>query len=386
MNYGGEDKVFELEHKMLKTYGEDVLTFVRRNNDLGSNRLRILKNLSKIIFNKMYLKDFSKVLVAFKPDIVHVHNTFPFMSESIAHECYKNKIPCVKTLHNYRNMCIQGTQYRKGNICTECSRSPLEWSAVKYSCYKNSKLFSAGIALKRLVSKYFHHNEDYYNQYIAVSEAVKIEHLNQGVPASKIKVKANFIRRFEPDNKGSSEFGYALYVGRLSREKGIQVLLKLWVDKQFSVPLIVVGDGPLRCEVEDMALKNKNIIYKGVLKDKKLSDLYESSLFVVIPSLWKEPFGMVAIEAFSLGLPVIAFDIGGLKDIVDHNINGYLCEPNKLDEFSEYIEKLIRDAHRRTDFGINARDKFMKKYTEKNNYLLLKNIYSEALSNDSFHV
>ena len=215
---------------------------------------------------------------------------------------------------------------------------------------------------------------------MAVSNYVKQELIAGGFPEDKISIKPNFI----PDTgEGAKDGNYAIYVGRLTVEKGLPSLLAAWQKRNSPIPLRIIGDGPLQPLVEDYAHRNANIEYLGRLDLSLVLEHIGRAICLVFPSEWPEPFGRAIIEAYSKGVPVVAAATAPIRDMIQNGHTGILFQPGDGDECLEQIISLASDKIRLTGMQNNARHRYLAEYTEESNYQRLMQILHAACSTSS---
>ena len=265
-------------------------------------------------WNPRAVRRVAAVANSFQPDVAHLHNTWFAMSPAVILSLKRLDIPTVLTLHNYRITCANGLLFRDGGPCEMCVGSH-PWHAVKFACYRGSRtqsLFAAAtIEVHRRLGSWTEH----VNTFIALSEAQRELMIRAGLPSSKLRVKPNFVADPGARVRPPSASKQVVYVGRLSEEKGVQVLLDAW--EQVDMPhleLLIVGDGPERSALE--ARQPPRTRFTGPLRSSEVRSLMLSARALVVPSLWYETMGLVVLEAFSSRLPVIASDVGAPGDIV----------------------------------------------------------------------
>ncbi len=372
---GGEDTVVQQEMALLRSAGHKVSLYSRHNDDIEG----LLSKL-KVVFTSSYSKEsrkmFEKYLCVEKPDIVHVHNFFPLLTPSIYDACKSLGVPVVQTLHNFRITCAGGLLMRDNQICELCIKgSP--YQAALHGCYRNSKFGSAVLA--HMISK--HKKLETWNKkvdrIIALTEFSKNKFIEAGISAENISVKPNFINDPLAERKIDLvvQRQGALYVGRLSHEKGIDVLLSAW--GQIDYPLTIVGDGPLRQQVEQCGLKN--VRYMGQLNSDEVSEEMLKAAFLVMPSIWYEGFPMVLVEAFAHGLPVVASRIGNLAEIVSNGNPGRLFNPKDPSDLVNSVACLTNDCVELVKMQYRARSVYESMYSSNQNLLLMENIYNDVI-------
>ena len=302
---GGEDSVFNNESDLLEKYGHDVHLFTVTNYEINSALTKIF-TLINLLFSFSQYRKLKKILRKIRPDVVHVHNYFPLLSPSIFYACKSLNIAVVHTLHNYRSVCPTALLMHNGKI-NEKSVLGESWWTVNKKVYRNSYIGSFALACMVEFHKKIGTWKTKVDRFIALTEFSKDKYVEAGWPSSKIKVKPNFIQDyFKASKETSKKSGYALYIGRLSEEKGINTLLTAW--NMVSFPLKVVGDGPLSYLFTEYG--DGNVCYLGHKVKEDVLSLIKNANFIVMPSTWYETFGMVIIEAFMCGTPVIVSRLG----------------------------------------------------------------------------
>ena len=214
--------------------------------------------------------------------------------------------------------------------------------------------------------------------YIALTEFSRRKFLDAGFPSEKIALKPNFIHH-DP-GCGDGRGGYALFVGRLSEEKGITTLLKAWRQLKRKIPLKVAGDGPLRGEVERSAKMIQEVKYLGSKTPQDVFNLMAGATFLVFPSMWYETFGRVAIEAFATGTPVLAANIGAVGEITDHGRTGLHFRPGDPYDLASKVDWLLSHPKELAHMRKEARNEYETKYTAQRNYQMLMEIYDKAMA------
>lgn len=376
---GGEDVVFETEAAQLESHGHSVIRYVRHNSELKQIEplAQIWRGLSAI-WSYESLGKLEKLIALEKPDVAHFHNAFPLLSPSAYVACNRARVPIVQTLHNYRIMCPAATLLRDGRICEDCATEAFPISAVMHKCYRGSYLQSAvagaALSMHRLLKTW----RNGVSLFIALSEFAKGKFVRSGIPQHKILVKPNCVGGAVTPAAVPGTF--ALFVGRLSPEKGLKVLIKAWKKLPFSIPLQIVGDGPLRMDLES-EIQNSgltNIRVLGQVDRKTVRDLMCRARFLVCPSLWYEGFPLVVAEAFACGVPVLASRIGSLAEIVTSSATGMHFEPHDADDLANKVQYAQSHPAETEGWGKAARKEYLAKYTEEKNYESLLDIYRLA--------
>lgn len=375
---GGEDIVFRLEHQLLSSFGHRVVTYRRSNLEINgyspTQRLLLLRQMTWAEDSK---RDIARILRQEKPDVVHVHNTFTQISPSIYTACIEAGVPVVQTLHNFRLLCPAATFYREGRICDDCVTHGLRRS-ILHGCYRNSRSSTAAVAVMLAAHRRLQTWNRKITAYIALTEFARQQFIRGGLPSEKIYVKPNFAA---PDpNQGTQGGGYAIFVGRLSPEKGLSNLLRAWRSLSNKVPLRIVGDGPLRPELAKYVERNglSSVRFMGRLDRAQTLEAIKEARFLILPSVCYENFPMTIVEAFAGGTPVICSRLGGMREIVTHQHTGLHVVPNSSEELSEAVAWAWDHAPRMRAMGMAARREFELKYTAERNHSLLMDIYQQA--------
>lgn len=369
---GGEDVVFHNERELLKKKGHNVQCYVVNNNNIKSFLGKFIATLNVPFSFKAY-KQALNYLSKNRPDLVHVHNYFPLLSPSFFYSCKKLKIPIVHTLHNYRAVCPSTLLMSHGEI-NETSIKQASWWTVKARIYRGSVIGSFALACMVELHKKIGTWTYTVNRFIALTEFSKSKYIDAGWPGNKILVKPNFIE--DPKFRSSDKKGgYAIFVGRLSEEKGIRTLIKAWDKIDF--PLKIVGDGPLKQAIKSG--NNPAISLLGLKSRNDVLSLLHNANFVIFPSTCLETFGMVLIEAFACGTPVIGSNLGSTKDIVKDGVTGYQFQAGDSQDLAKKVHCLINDQKLTRQMGKQARKEYEQNYTPDENYAILMDIYEQAV-------
>lgn len=371
---GGEDQVFRGEVDLLKSYGHQVSPFVLSNDQL--TKISPLRQASSSIWNREVYARLRQHLRETKAEVVHIHNTFPLASPSVYYAARAEGVPAVQTLHNFRLLCPAANLFRDGRPCESCLHTTTPWPGVVHACYRQNRLATAVAAGVLTTHRALGTWRTKVDCYIALTDFAREKFISGGLAAEKLFVKPNFMH---PDpGVGTGNGRFALFVGRLSPEKGIETALKAWSNQNIGIPLKVVGDGPLKGLVEAAAEQNRSIEHLGWCSKETVLSLMKSASFLVLPSLCYEGFPMTVVEAFAVGLPVIASRIGSLASVIEHNHTGLLFEPGNSDELAKLVADASRSDSLRTALGRTARERFLARYTQEANYSILMDVYSAA--------
>jgi glycosyltransferase involved in cell wall biosynthesis len=372
LNRGGEDEVFESEAALLEQHGCDVTLVEEQVTAPRSLRQKIVLSLNAI-WSRDWHARFQDCLETVRPDIVHVHNLVPNFSPSLLYACRKTNVPVVHTLHNYRLCCPASTFFRDGHICEECiDHSP--WRGVRYGCYQGSRPGTAAVATMLTLHRWLGTWAETVDCYLVPSEFARQKFVQGGIPAERIVVKPNFVDS-DPGVRNGDE--YALFVGRLSPQKGVRTLLAAW--ERLTVPLVVVGDGPLSSLVEAAQVHSPAVAYRGRLPREQTLATMKQARFLVAPSEWYEPFGLMIVEAFACGVPVICSRLGAMEEIVQDGRTGLHFTPGDAGDLAAKVAWAWDHPDKMRTMGRNARFEYEAKYTAERNYEMLDDIYHRVL-------
>ncbi|WP_197279368.1 glycosyltransferase [Devosia sp. A16] len=312
----------------------------------------------------------------FRPDVVHIHNFFPLFTPAVHEGARAAGVAVVQTLQNYRLFCAGAFFLREGRICEKCLHGARYWGVV-HRCYRNS--LPGSVAVVRMQNRAFSHRTwDSVDRFIALTDFARAKCIEAGLSADRIAVKPNTLPLdWQTPGKISDKRSGALYVGRLSREKGVDVLLEAWRQLP-DVPLTVVGSGP-----EEAALKSSappGVRFLGALQPEDVRTHMKEAACLIMPSRWYEGLPLTAIEAFSLGLPIICSRIGSLAEIVEHDSNGWHFETNSTTELAERVRSCFSTPGLLAKAGQEARASFHRQYSGDRNLEMLTGIYQQAIA------
>lgn len=366
---GGEDSVVEAEIDLLKAYGHEVATYLRTNDDIHNmGRIDLVR---QTLWSGKTVSDMESQVSSFRPDVVHVHNTFPLISPSLYWAADRLSIPVVQTLHNFRLFCLGALLMRDGKVCEDCvGRSPLR--GVVRRCYRSSFAQSAVLGSMLIAHRALGTWKDKVTRYIALNEFCREKFVEGGLPADKLVIKPNFVDFAPPEPRERKGF---LFVGRLSFEKGIDVLARA-AQSLPEVGIRVVGSGPESSLVSNIS----NVSCAGALPGDAVRLEMSAAQALILPSIWYENFPRTLVEAFGCGLPVIASRIGALAELVEDGVTGLLFEPGNPLDLAKKIDWARNNPERMADMGQAARTHYEQCFTARINYEQLMTIYHDAIA------
>ena len=374
---GGEDQIFATEANLLESYGHQVVRYTIHNDSINTmNRVAMAR---ATLWNDAVFRELSKLFQHEHPDIVHFHNTFPLISPAAYYAAREAGVPVVQSLHNYRLFCVNASFYRDGRVCEDCLGRSVPWPGVVHACYRESWLASGVVAAMLAVHRARRTWSNLVDVFVAaLTESVRTKLIQGGLPPEKIVVKPNFV--YPDPGPGHGRGGYALFVGRLAPEKGIDTLLAAWQGLEKRIPLKIVGDGPLAQSVAEAARSSDQIEWLGKQPTDRVLDLMQDAHVLVVPSTWYEGFPRVIAEAFAVGLPVIASDLGAMASLITHGRTGLHFRPGDPNDLATQVEWSFAYLEDVSMMRRAARAEYEAKYTAEHNYDMLMQIYGTAMA------
>ena len=444
---GGEDGVFETECSLLEKAGHKVVRYEKDNRDIPDRGGRIGLAL-RTIWNPRTYREIRSIIRAEKPDVVHCHNTFPLISPSVYWAAAREGVPVVQTLHNYRLACLNGYLFREGHVCEDClGRTP--WRGVCRRCYRDSRAQSFVAAAMLLVHRLLGTYRRKVTRYIALTDFAKTKFVEAGLPARKISVKPNAFAAAGGEGAGlpatversgasAPDRLRVIFLGRLSPEKGVDILLRAWAmlcnasggnsrpapslrglppqagggvidhcsddvtceqtvfvnsrahdesHSAFSIQhsaLSVIGDGPERATLEGLANDlgiSSSVRFLGALpREEALRELAGADL-LVFPSLWYEQFAITPLEAMALGVPVLVSDVARGATIVEDGVTGRFFPAGDPSALAAALRELLSDSAALRRMGDAARAAFeASDCAPSRNLARLLEVYASARS------
>jgi len=377
---GGEDAVHEAERDLMRKAGHSVITHLRSNREIDDyGRWRRATLALRTVWAWDSHRDLKALLHRERPDVAHFTNTFPLISPSAYDACRNAGVAVVQSLHNYRLACPAATFLRRGRVCEECVDHSLARS-VRYACYTGSRRATAVTASMLKLHRMRGTWSQRVDRYVALTRFARSKLAATGIPAAKISVKPNFVDPDPGERQGPGEC--ALFVGRLSPEKGLHELLDVWERLDTPVPLRIAGDGPLRIALQARVAGAglANVEFLGPLPRSEVFKAMGSARFLVVPSLWYEGFPLVIAEAFARGVPVIASRLGALLEIVEEGRTGLHASPADADDWAQRVSWAWSDPDAMAEMGHAARLEWETRYTAQRNAARLQEIYEEAIA------
>ena len=388
---GSEKYYFELAN-LLREKGHQIAFFSMRNeknvetgekeyfvNEIDLNTGSKLKALD-VIYSKENKKKMTEALEDFKPDIVHVNNFQRQLSESIIEAVNERKIPVIYTAHDVQAICPAITMLDSNKEICELCKNGKYLNCIKKKCIKDSGLKS----ILGAIEGQYYRIKKVYNKKIAYiitpSEFYRQKLIEDGIKENKIEAIHNYID-VNQYNLQTDDQGYALYIGRLSKEKGILNLIEAFSNLK-NEKLYIAGDGPERERIENIIKDGhleKNILLLGYLKQDQVKEYLRKARFVVVPSIWYENCPYSILETQAIGKPVIGANIAGIPELVQDKVNGLTYQYDDIKELEEKMKILFENRLLAEEYGKKAREIAIKEYSKDAYYNQIIKIYEKAV-------
>lgn len=369
-HYGGEDAVVDNEFKLLKKNNIEVNQLFFNNDELS---------LGKLFYNNSSFKKTVNEIKLYKPDVVHVHNIFYKASPSILMAAKKMNVPVVITLHNFRLLCSGALFLRNSEVCVKCKDLIYPYHGILNKCFQNSYSKSFILSTFIGVNKYFNTWDKYIDNVILLTPFIKnlIASSSLEFNDKKLLVKSNSTDDFLEDSTLEKKRIGFLFVGRLSKEKGIDTLIDIF-NNLSHIKLDIIGSGELEFELKKKA--NNNITFHGKQEREFIKQKLLKTKALLFPSIWYEGLPNTMIESFSSGTPVIANNIDNINEIIEDNYNGEIINFKNEKVIMKKIEEF--DKMDLAEYQINSRNTYLTKYTHEENFRNLRKIYYNLLNNE----
>ncbi|MEM8557325.1 MAG: glycosyltransferase family 4 protein [Bacteroidota bacterium] len=369
--------MFRAESRLLETMGHTVHRHAVHNDAVEDlSRAALLR---RTLWSRETYRAVADLVQDAQIDVVHFHNTLPLVSPSAYYAARKHGAAVVQSLHNYRLHCPGALYFREGRVCEDCLGKSYAWSGIRHGCYRGSRAATAAVATMTAAHRQLGTWDRAVDRYIAMTDFAHAKFIEGGLPADKLAVKPNFL---DPDpGAGTGQGGYALFVGRLSHEKGISLILDAWTRHAPDLRLVIAGDGPEAAAVEAaVAAHPDRIEWVGhQTRDGVMRLMADAAVFVFSSECYEGGTPMALIEAMANGTPVVASDLGGPKSMVKQDVAGTRFAPGDPAALAAAVNRLAADPARLQALRASTRALFEHRYTAAANYALLVDIYDAAL-------
>ena len=377
----GENRVVEQEGQALEALGHEVMRYGRSSDEIEQWSVAKKASLpARAIWSRETGRELTAVLRGHRPEVVHVHNTFPLLSAAVLYACRDAGVPVVATIHNYKLVCANGTFFRGGTVCHDCAHGqPVR--AVLHGCYRGSHAATTPVALA--VSLHRQAWRSLVSAYIFISASQRDLLGGLDLTPSRMFVRHNLIPR--RDRPQIVRTPTVVYAGRLDEAKGVRLLMAGWDCYRRSsgepgLKLIIAGGGPLGGEVTAWASARASVEMTGTVSSDRCAELIAHARAVLLPSAWEETFGLVAVEAMAAGVPPIAAGHGSFTELITPGVDGVLFSPGDPAELGHAIADVERDPERYTVYGDQARKTYEERFDPERSVEELLGIYRFAMS------
>jgi glycosyltransferase involved in cell wall biosynthesis len=362
----GENRVVDDETQLLRDAGHDVQVWSPSPSELRG--VGLVRTGARAIWWHQAAREVRDRVRRWRFDVVHCHNLFPMFSPAVIASAREAGATVLVTLHNHRLICLPASLRRNGRDCEDCV-GKIPWRGVVHRCYRDSTLGS-GVLAGALTFHRAAGTFDDVDLYLAVSDFVREKHLRAGFAPGRMRVKPNFappaLRR---EGAGDS----FLYVGWLSPGKGPDRLVREWPAS--AGKLVVVGDGPQAAELRQAA--SPQVEFAGAVGPAEVGSYLRRARALLVPSRVPDSAPRVVLEAYAAGVPVVASDVGGLPELVEHDATGFLVGPGRPLGWSEAIERLLDDGESER-LGAGAHDLWAARFTPEHAVEGLLDAYRSA--------
>jgi glycosyltransferase involved in cell wall biosynthesis len=375
---GGEDMLSEAEAALLTAHGHAVEQLVLDNDAIAPQRsaLDSVRLAGATVWSRQGHAAVQRAIRAFRPDVVHFHNTFPLISPAGYYAARAEGVPVVQTLHNFRLLCANGLFYRDGHICEDCLGKAVPLPGVVHSCYRGSRTASGAVVTMLTAHRAARTWTRMVDRYIVTGEFQRQKFIAGGLPAEKLAIKTNFV----PDpSPGDGRGNYALFVGRLSPEKGIGTLLRAWERVGGKIPLKIAGDGPLAGDVAEAQRRLPGIEWLGRLAPAEVTTAMQQAALLIFPSEWYEGQPRTILESFAVGTPVVAADLGAMSELIRADHTGVHFEAGDPGDLARVVAETFANPAALARMRARTRAEFEACYTAAENERQLTDIYRAVI-------
>jgi glycosyltransferase involved in cell wall biosynthesis len=377
---GGEDVVFEAETALLRVHGHEVFTWETYNDQVkGQSAFNAAANA---IWSLDSQKELSALLQKYRPEVVHFHNTFLRISPAAYYTCQEAGVPVVQTLHNYRLLCPAANLLRDGKVCEACLGNWGLWPSIRYGCWHSSSAQTAVVAAMLVTHRWLKTWQNQVDLYVAMTNFARQKFIEAGIPEEKIVVKPNFIAPAkELPAAPLPKEPFALFVGRLSPEKGPELVIRAW-ESLPDIPIKLVGDGYLAPQLKEAVRQfgDDRVEFCGQRSQEEVYKMMGEARLLLVPSIGYEGMPLTLIEAFSHHLPVIATRHGAMQEIVQHGTTGLHFKPQDAADLAYWVRWAWEHPAEMKVMADRGFLEFQEKYSPEANYQQLMNIYQRAIT------
>lgn len=358
--YSGEEAVVDRMVADGQRYGHQIETLRLSSKGSRDHLTGKIRAFFSGIWSIRGRRLMRQALNTFRPDLVHIHNLYPFISPAVLPICHRKGIPVVMTVHNYRLICPTGLFLRDGKPCENCLKNGNERNCIRYNCEEN-RFRSIAYALRNSVARHtkaYLNNVDYF---CCLTDFQKEKLIAAGYPAKKIKVFPNVVEEVAKENANTSEQTYVGYVGRHNYAKGDDLLMEV-AKRHPEIPFHFAGISP----EEITAPVTDNVTLCGMLNHEQLNHFYKQARFIVIPSRCYEGFPMALVESFAHGRCCIVPNHGPFPDLIHDKESNQDCgktfQPIDTDDLDRQIVWLWNHPDLSNQMGDQAQQMTQRRF------------------------
>lgn len=378
---GGEEESTDAEVALLREHGHVVDLLELDNKGIETNADKV-KAAVATTWSRKGAAIVAERLTSSAYDIVHCQNLFPSFSPAVYHAAARYKVPVVQAVRNYRLICASANLFRDGHYCNDCVGKALPLPALSHRCYRGSLPGTVALVAMQSVHRGIGTWSGKVARYVALTEYVRDRLVEGGFPASRIVVKPDFVGAIGGDGELAPELPvkgpYAVFVGRMTAEKGAAWLARTWAAGNFGLPLVFVGEGNALDGIAQGEGTGIHAIGKRSLA--RTYRIIAGAEMLIQSALWPEPFGRTPVEAYALGVPVVCARSGGLQELVRDGLTGFTYHPGDAESFAAAVRATLA-PERRPELRAGARKEYLEKFTPNVNLRFLMNIYRDAITN-----
>jgi glycosyltransferase involved in cell wall biosynthesis len=368
---GGLEVIFDYTTRLLREHGHQVTELTRDSGNLRSPLVK-LGAMGSGFYSPDAGREANDLIKKHRPEVAYIHNLYPMLSTSVLDVCRAAGVPTVMNVQDYKLTCPMGQHLRNGEICTKCLHGSVMWSAV-HAC-KGGRLTSVAYALTHGFSRMRHAYHHGIDLFATPAQFTKNHLASAGYDPDRIELLPNMcdLPSDEPSD-GNGE--YAAFVGRISPEKGISVLIE--AARQSGIPTKIAGKGDIPNLRDSLP---PNVQFVGPISREALPAFYRNARFLVVPSIWYEVYAIVQLEAMTMGIPVIGSNIGGIPEVFENERSGLLVPPGDSKALAATMRRLWDDPALCVRMGKTARASALKRFTPDVYYGRLMEIFDRAIS------
>lgn len=374
-NFSGEERIVESQIQVLRKNGHNVKSYFRSSEEIDTMSFGKPKAFFSSFFNSRSINSIKTIIREFKPEIIHIHNLYPFIPPVILKIIKQYDIPIVMTVHNYRLICPNGLLFNNDDNCTKCTGIGKELNCITNNC-EGSFFKSTGYALRNFWSRTNRYYMDNIDIFLTLSGFQNEKLIEHGIDKDKCQILPNFYWGKIPINDEYRAGEYIGYVGRLSKEKGVDLIIDL-ARKLPHVNFKIAGR--YNKSVEEFGDKPLNLEYVGFLNKLELDSFYRNCKFVLFPSKCHESFGLSIIEAFAHKKPVVSSDMGASSEIIENGVSGIIFKNNNIQDLKSKVLELLRSSNKIYSMGNKGYEKVIAEYSIERYFNQLINVYESVI-------